>query len=228
MDLRLVEYFVAVIDHGSVTKAAQARYIAQPSLSQAIRGLERQPGCSCSTAPAANWCSAPTARRSSNRLAASSRTSTGRAARSTRCARWAAGSWTSPFWRRWPKMSTSDICVGSGNQRSATAPPRRGRPPRLKSSAARHVVIRLRGRQTISERPPAPHSRDQPPIGRRTAEPFAATFWSLGVRGSDRFWWFTMPSISGKVGPRHGQTGVEVTGSWVRTASSAVASGSPQ
>jgi DNA-binding transcriptional LysR family regulator len=44
MDLRLVAYFVAVIDHGSVTKAAKALYIAQPSLSQAIRTLERQLG----------------------------------------------------------------------------------------------------------------------------------------------------------------------------------------
>ncbi|MGP4020315.1 LysR family transcriptional regulator [Saccharopolyspora sp. 5N708] len=44
MDLRLVEYFVAVIDHGSVTRAAQSLYIAQPSLSQAIRSLERQLG----------------------------------------------------------------------------------------------------------------------------------------------------------------------------------------
>lgn len=42
VDLRLVEYFVAVVDHGSITKAAQALYIAQPSLSQAIRNLERQ------------------------------------------------------------------------------------------------------------------------------------------------------------------------------------------
>lgn len=44
MDLRTAEYFVAVIDHGSITKAAQALYIAQPSLSQAIRNLERQLG----------------------------------------------------------------------------------------------------------------------------------------------------------------------------------------
>lgn len=42
MDLRLAEYFVAVIDHGGVTKAANALYISQPSLSQAIRGLERE------------------------------------------------------------------------------------------------------------------------------------------------------------------------------------------
>lgn len=39
-----MEYFVAMIDHGSVTKAAQSLYIAQPSLSQAIRSLERQLG----------------------------------------------------------------------------------------------------------------------------------------------------------------------------------------
>jgi DNA-binding transcriptional LysR family regulator len=44
MDLRLVAYFVAIIDHGSVTAAAKALYIAQPSLSQAIRSLERQLG----------------------------------------------------------------------------------------------------------------------------------------------------------------------------------------
>lgn len=44
VDLRLVEYFVAVIDHGGVTKAAQAMYVAQPSMSQAIKSLERQVG----------------------------------------------------------------------------------------------------------------------------------------------------------------------------------------
>lgn len=44
MDLHLVTYFVAVIDHGGITKAAQSLYISQPSLSQAIRTLERRLG----------------------------------------------------------------------------------------------------------------------------------------------------------------------------------------
>lgn len=44
MDLRLLEYFVAVVDHGGVTRAAEALYISQPSLSQAVRALEREVG----------------------------------------------------------------------------------------------------------------------------------------------------------------------------------------
>ncbi|WHU47948.1 LysR family transcriptional regulator [Gordonia sp. L191] len=44
MDLHLATYFVAVIDHGGITKAAHALYISQPSLSQAIRTLERRLG----------------------------------------------------------------------------------------------------------------------------------------------------------------------------------------
>ncbi|MVZ99925.1 LysR family transcriptional regulator [Actinomadura sp. LD22] len=44
MDLRLLRYFRVVVDQGSITKAAEALYIAQPSLSQAIRTLERQLG----------------------------------------------------------------------------------------------------------------------------------------------------------------------------------------
>lgn len=44
VDLRLMEYFVAVVDHGGITKAAHALFIAQPSLSQAIKSLEREIG----------------------------------------------------------------------------------------------------------------------------------------------------------------------------------------
>ncbi|MFE7234833.1 LysR family transcriptional regulator [Streptomyces sp. NPDC002405] len=44
MDLRQMEYFLAVVDHGGVNKAAAALRVAQPSLSQAVRKLERQLG----------------------------------------------------------------------------------------------------------------------------------------------------------------------------------------
>ncbi|MFG2520831.1 LysR family transcriptional regulator [Streptomyces sp. NPDC048527] len=42
MDLRQVEYFLAVVDHHGVNRAAAALHIAQPSLSQAVRKLERE------------------------------------------------------------------------------------------------------------------------------------------------------------------------------------------
>lgn len=44
MERRQLEYFIAVVDHGSFTAAAGALYVAQPSLSQAIRSLERELG----------------------------------------------------------------------------------------------------------------------------------------------------------------------------------------
>ncbi|SDH92932.1 DNA-binding transcriptional regulator, LysR family [Rhodococcus triatomae] len=44
MDIRDAEYLVAVVDHGGVTRASKALFIAQPSLSQAIRALERDLG----------------------------------------------------------------------------------------------------------------------------------------------------------------------------------------
>jgi DNA-binding transcriptional LysR family regulator len=44
VDLRRLEYFLAVVDHGGVTAAASALHLAQPSLSQAIRALERELG----------------------------------------------------------------------------------------------------------------------------------------------------------------------------------------
>ncbi|MGV9862319.1 LysR family transcriptional regulator [Rhodococcus koreensis] len=42
MDLRLLRYFVAVIDHGNITAAATALYMSQPSLSQAMRTLAKR------------------------------------------------------------------------------------------------------------------------------------------------------------------------------------------
>jgi DNA-binding transcriptional LysR family regulator len=44
VDLRRLEYFLAVVEHGRVTTAAAALHVAQPSLSQAIRALERDLG----------------------------------------------------------------------------------------------------------------------------------------------------------------------------------------
>lgn len=44
MDVRQLEYFLAVVDHGGFNRAARACYVAQPSLSQAIRLLERDLG----------------------------------------------------------------------------------------------------------------------------------------------------------------------------------------
>ncbi|HKG37502.1 MAG TPA: LysR family transcriptional regulator [Conexibacter sp.] len=44
MNLRQLEYFVALAEHGSFTRAAEACHVAQPSLSQQIRGLEAELG----------------------------------------------------------------------------------------------------------------------------------------------------------------------------------------
>ena len=44
MDIRQLSYVLAVVDHGSFTNAAEALQIAQPSLSQGIRGLEAELG----------------------------------------------------------------------------------------------------------------------------------------------------------------------------------------
>jgi LysR family carnitine catabolism transcriptional activator len=44
MDERRLRYFLAVIDEGGVTTAARRLLIAQPSLSQALRGFERELG----------------------------------------------------------------------------------------------------------------------------------------------------------------------------------------
>ncbi|WP_420881737.1 LysR family transcriptional regulator [Rhodococcus sp. (in: high G+C Gram-positive bacteria)] len=44
MDSRQLRYFLAVVDNGSVTKAAEVLYVAQPALSQSLRALEAELG----------------------------------------------------------------------------------------------------------------------------------------------------------------------------------------
>ncbi|WP_370181848.1 LysR family transcriptional regulator [Rhodococcus wratislaviensis] len=44
MDLRQMEYFLAVVDCGGVTRAATQLHVAQPSLSQVVRKLEKDLG----------------------------------------------------------------------------------------------------------------------------------------------------------------------------------------
>jgi DNA-binding transcriptional LysR family regulator len=44
MDLRRLRMFLAVVDHGTVTRAAAACFVSQPALSQAVRELERELG----------------------------------------------------------------------------------------------------------------------------------------------------------------------------------------
>jgi LysR family carnitine catabolism transcriptional activator len=44
MDLRRLQLFLAVVDHGGITRAARAELVSQPSVSQAMRELERELG----------------------------------------------------------------------------------------------------------------------------------------------------------------------------------------
>jgi LysR family transcriptional regulator, carnitine catabolism transcriptional activator len=44
MDLRQVGYVLAVVDEGGFTRGARAAHVAQPSLSQAVRAVERELG----------------------------------------------------------------------------------------------------------------------------------------------------------------------------------------
>jgi LysR family transcriptional regulator, cyn operon transcriptional activator len=44
MTLQQLTYFLAAVEHGSFSAAAQALYIAQPSLSEQIRRLENELG----------------------------------------------------------------------------------------------------------------------------------------------------------------------------------------
>ncbi|MFJ6756183.1 MULTISPECIES: LysR family transcriptional regulator [unclassified Streptomyces] len=44
MDFRQLTYFLAIVDQGGFNRAAAALYVSQPSLSQAVQGLERDVG----------------------------------------------------------------------------------------------------------------------------------------------------------------------------------------
>src|SRR5262245_61796680 len=44
MDLRSLRYFLAVVEHGGITPAADALFVSQPSLSQTMRQLETELG----------------------------------------------------------------------------------------------------------------------------------------------------------------------------------------
>ena len=44
MDIRSMRYFVAIVDHGSLTRAAEAVCVAQPALSQQLAALEAEYG----------------------------------------------------------------------------------------------------------------------------------------------------------------------------------------
>ncbi len=46
MDVRKLSFFLAVVDHGTFTKAAEAQFVSQPGLSQGIRDLEQELGTS--------------------------------------------------------------------------------------------------------------------------------------------------------------------------------------
>jgi len=46
MDLRRLGLFLAVVDHGGMTRAAEAEHVSQPSVSQAVRELESELGTS--------------------------------------------------------------------------------------------------------------------------------------------------------------------------------------
>jgi hypothetical protein len=50
VELRQLEYFLAVVEEGSFTRAAARVYMVQSSLSASLLSLERELGPSCSSA----------------------------------------------------------------------------------------------------------------------------------------------------------------------------------
>ena len=55
MDLRQLEYIVAVVDHHGFTRAADALHVSQPSLSQGVQSLERELGVQLSNGSVGRW-----------------------------------------------------------------------------------------------------------------------------------------------------------------------------
>ena len=45
MTLKQLEYFLAIAENGSITKAANSLRISQPPLSLQLKGLEEELGC---------------------------------------------------------------------------------------------------------------------------------------------------------------------------------------
>ena len=44
MELRQLRYYVAIVDHGSLSRAATVLHVAQPALTQQLRQLEQELG----------------------------------------------------------------------------------------------------------------------------------------------------------------------------------------
>lgn len=57
MNVRELECFLAVVDHGGITKAASALYLAQPRCHRSFAGSRPIWASSYSVGSAADWCS---------------------------------------------------------------------------------------------------------------------------------------------------------------------------
>ena len=56
LTLLQLAYFVAAVEHGSLSAAATAQHLSQPALSEQIRRLENTLGVTFSCGPTAGWC----------------------------------------------------------------------------------------------------------------------------------------------------------------------------